>query len=103
MTTETSEETIWHVPDDLWSLIAPLFGPEKEPRTPGRPAVPLRQIFDAIIYVLRTGCQWSALPRKEFAANSTVWGASINGPKPGCFNKLGRWCSITMTWKSGSS
>jgi len=23
MTTETSEQTIWHVPDDLWSLIAP--------------------------------------------------------------------------------
>lgn len=74
MTTETSVDTIWHVPDDLWKLIAPLLGPEKAPGTPGRPAVPYRRIFDGIIYVLRTGCQWSAIPREQFAAKSTVWG-----------------------------
>jgi putative transposase len=74
MTTKTSLETIWHVPDELWNLIAPLLGPEKAPGTPGRPAVPFRKIFDGILYVLRTGCQWSALPRSEFAPKSTVWG-----------------------------
>ena len=74
MATETSLETIWHTPDGLWSLIAPLLGPEKAPGTPGRPAVPFRRILDGIIYVLRTGCQWSALPRAEFAPKSTVWG-----------------------------
>src|SRR5215813_5605356 len=74
MSTKTSEETIWHVPDDLWSLIAPLFGPEKAPGTPGRPAVPFRRIFDGIIDVLRTGCQWRAIPREQFALKSTVWG-----------------------------
>ena len=74
MSTKTSEETIWHVPDDLWSLIAPLFGPEKAPGTPGRPAVPFRRIFDGIIDVLRTGCPWRAIPREQFAPKSTVWG-----------------------------
>jgi putative transposase len=74
MATETSLATIWHMPDELWSLLAPLLGPEKAPGTPGRPAVPYRRIFDGIIYVLRTGCQWRALPRAEFAAKSTVWG-----------------------------
>jgi len=66
MATETSLETIWHVPDDLWDLIAPLLGPEKATATPGRPAVPFRRIFDGIIYLLRTyllrtGCQWRAI------------------------------------------
>src|ERR671925_355083 len=74
MATETSLATLWHTPEELWSLIAPLLGPEKPPGTPGRPAVPYRRIFDGILYVLRTGCQWSALPRAEYAPKSTVWG-----------------------------
>jgi putative transposase len=75
MSTKAALETVWHAPDDLWSRIAPILGPEKEPGTRGRPAVPFRQIFDAVIYVLRTGCQWKALPRERFqAAPSTVHG-----------------------------
>lgn len=74
MATATSLETLWHTPEDLWSLIAPLLGPEKPSGTPGRPAIPFRRIFDGILYVLRTGCQWRALPRQEYASKSTVWG-----------------------------
>jgi putative transposase len=75
MSTKAALETVWHVPVVLWSRIAPILGPEKQPGTRGRPAVPYRQIFDAIIYVLRTGCQWSALPRERFgAAPTTVHG-----------------------------
>src|SRR5262249_29388510 len=85
MTTKTSEETIWHAPDDLWSLIAPLFGPEKAPGTPGRPAVPFRRIFDGIIDVLRTGCPWRAIPREQFAPKSTVWGRFKQGVEVGVF------------------
>ena len=33
--------------------------------------MPPRQIFSAIVYVLRTGCQWKALPR-EFDSASAV-------------------------------
>jgi transposase len=33
--------------------------------------MPARQIFTAIVYVLRTGCQWKALPR-EFGAVSAI-------------------------------
>jgi len=74
MATKTEIGTIWHMPDDLWSLIAPILGPEKEPGTPGRPATPFRRIFDGILYVLRTGCQWQAIPRQEYAPGSTVHG-----------------------------
>jgi len=71
----------------LWSLIAPLFGPEKLPGTPGRPAVPYRRIFDGILYVLRTGCQWSALPRAEYAPKSTVWGRFQQWAEAGVFQR----------------
>ncbi len=29
----------------------------------GRPPKPPRLVFGAIVYVLRTGCQWRALPK----------------------------------------
>lgn len=87
MATEISLDTIWHTPDDLWSLLAPLLGPEKQPGTPGRPAVPFRRIFDGLIYVLRTGCQWRALPRGEYAAKSTVWGRFKQWVEAGVFEQ----------------
>src|SRR5215470_12353621 len=87
MPTATPLETIWHTPEELWSLIAPLFGPEKPPGTPGRPAVPYRRIFDGILYVLRTGCQWSALPRAEYAPKSTVWGRFKQWAEVGVFQQ----------------
>jgi hypothetical protein len=34
--------TIWKIPDEMWQRISPLFPPEKEPGTPGRPPVPFR-------------------------------------------------------------
>jgi len=87
MAAATPLGTIWHTPEELWSLIAPLFGPEKPPGTPGRPAVPYRRIFDGILYVLRTGCQWSALPRAEYAPKSTVWGRFKQWAEAGVFQQ----------------
>lgn len=63
--------TIWKIPNEMWSRIRPLFPPEKEPGTPGRPPVPFRQVIDGILFVLRTGCQWKALPNC-FGSGSTV-------------------------------
>ena len=46
MATKThSPATIWHTPDALWALIAPILGPDKPPGTVGRPATPNRVIF----------------------------------------------------------
>ncbi|MGH2360532.1 MAG: IS5 family transposase [bacterium] len=87
MAIQTPLPTLWHVPDDFWSLIAPLLGPEKALGTPGRPAVPFRRVFDGILYVLRTGCQWSALPRTEYAPKSTVWGRFPQGAAAGVFQQ----------------
>lgn len=87
MSAETSVLTIWHIPDDLWSLIAPLLGPEKLPGTRGRTPTPFRLVFDAIVYVLRTGCQWHALPRQEYAPASTVHGVYSKWVKAGVFEQ----------------
>ena len=57
------------VTDAQWALM--------EPRLPvyagGRPrTTDLRDVVDAIFYLLRTGCQWRYLP-KDFPPKSTVW------------------------------
>ena len=67
---ETAEPTIWLMPDGLWADCRPLLPPEKPPGTRGRPVVPFRQVLDGILHVLRTGCQWKAVPR-EFGSGST--------------------------------
>src|SRR3954451_13952894 len=57
------------VTDEQWALIEPLI-----PVYPGgRPRkTALRDVVDAIFYLLKTGCQWRYLP-KDFPPKSTVW------------------------------
>lgn len=57
------------VTDEQWALIEPHI-----PVYPGgRPReTDMRDVVDAILYVLRTGCQWRYLP-KDFPPKSTVW------------------------------
>src|SRR5689334_5288110 len=57
------------VSDEQWALIEPHIPvyPGGRPRT-----TDLRDVVDAILYVLRTGCQWRYLP-KDFPPRSTVW------------------------------
>ena len=55
--------------DAEWLLLSFLL---PEPRRIGRPReVDLRDVMNAILYMLATGCQWRALP-KEFPPRSTV-------------------------------
>ena len=67
-----SYNTLWTVPDSLWLLIVRLLPPEKQPGTPGRPALPHRQVVNGILYVLRTGCQWKSLHTEWFGASSSL-------------------------------
>src|SRR5215204_18017 len=56
--------------DAEWALVAPLIRPAKRG---GRPrTVKVREVLNAIFYVLWTGCQWKALP-KDLPPRSTVW------------------------------
>lgn len=67
-----SYNTLWRVPNKLWMRIEPLLPSEKPKGTPGRPALPNRQVLNGILYVLRTGCQWKSLPKEWFGASSSL-------------------------------
>jgi len=61
-------------PSDLsdaeWDLVAPLIPPAKRGGRPRK--VDVREVLNAIFYVLSTGCQWNALP-SDLPPRSTVW------------------------------
>ena len=54
----------------MWKEIRLILPPEKKPGTPGRPPVPFRTVLDGILFVLRTGIQWNAVP-SSFGSGST--------------------------------
>ncbi len=60
-------------PSDLtdaeWGLIAPLIPPAK--RGGNKRTVVVREVVNGVMYILSTGCQWSALP-KDLPPKSTV-------------------------------
>ena len=58
------------VTDAEWSIISPMIPP---PRRGGRHReTDMREVMNAVRYVLRTGCQWRQLP-KDFPPRSTVY------------------------------
>ena len=88
------------VTDDFWSRVKPLI-PVRERaaskeylRNPGAgcPPKPARQVFEAVVYVLRTGCQWKALPKERFGSASAVHKRFLDWEAAGFFEAL---------WKQG--
>lgn len=79
--------TLWRVPDGLSAEVRPQLPPEKPPGTRGRPAVPFRWMPDGILHVLRTGCQWKAVP-KEFGSGPTVHARFQEGVENGTEERL---------------
>src|SRR5437763_7182993 len=54
----------------------------------GRPReIELRAVFDAILYIARTGCQWRMLP-KDFPPFTTVQGYFYDWRDDGLFEKI---------------
>ena len=63
----------WRIPDELWERIQPLLPPRKpHPLGCHRPRVDDRRAMDAIFFVLRTGCQWSALHDTGICSSSSA-------------------------------
>ena len=57
--------------DEEWALVEPLIPPAK--RGGDKRTVNLREVMNALLYVLSTGCQWRAIP-KDLPPRSTVHG-----------------------------
>jgi transposase len=90
----------WIVTDEFWKRVEPLV-PQRAAREDrpylrkpgaGRPPKPARQVFEAIVYVLRTGCQWKALPFERFGSASAIHKRFLEWEKAGFFEAL---------WKAG--
>jgi transposase len=62
---------IWTASDDLWAIVEPILADLDPPKPCGRNRIDQRAAFDAIIFRLRTGCQWNHLPT-EYPDDSSV-------------------------------
>lgn len=89
----------WEVSDAFWQRVEPLIpAPTTRPtrqkyrRQPGggRKRKDPRLVFAAIVYVLRTGCQWKALPRERFGSASAIHKRFLEWQAAGVFEALWR-------------
>jgi transposase len=79
--------TLWRIPDDLWEKLQPLIEALDPPKPTGRKRVEPRSILDAILFRLRSGCQWNHLP-KELADDSTAHRTFQRWVQLGVFDRL---------------
>lgn len=86
----------WEVSDAFWERVRPLIPPSQRDshRTyrrragAGRKPLDSRRVFEGIIYVLRTGCQWKALPKERYGSPSAVHARFLRWARAGFFEKL---------------
>ncbi len=77
----------WELSDALWARAEPLLpAPTPKPKG-GRPPRSDREMLGAILYVLRTGIQWNALPR-SIGASTTVYDRFRTWERDGFFIRL---------------
>jgi transposase len=87
----------WEVSEEFWAKVEPLIPARQRERGRayrrrpggGRKPMEARRIFEAIVYVLRTGIQWKALPR-AFGSASAIHKHFQDWQKAGFFLRLWR-------------
>jgi len=88
----------WTVSDELWKRVEPLIPKQKRSkkkkyfRRPGGGRKPMdpHKVFAGIAYVLRTGCQWKALPKEVFGSSSSIHKYFLEWQRKGVFVRLWR-------------
>jgi transposase len=83
--------TIWTVSDELWAVIEPLLSELDPPKATGRPRISARAALDAIIFRLRSGCQWNQLPER-FPDDSSVHRTFQRWVRAGVFERI--WAAL---------
>lgn len=90
----------WEVTDEFWKRVEPLVPVRTRAADKtyqrsaggGRKRKDARLVFEAIVYVLRTRCQWKALPFERFGSASAIHKRYLEWEKAGLFEAL---------WKKG--
>lgn len=86
----------WEVTDDFWKRAEALIPTRQRSDEKtylrkvggGRKPKDARLVFEGIIYVLRTGCQWKALPAERFGSASAIHTRFLEWEKAGFFEAL---------------
>jgi transposase len=75
VTQKKRKKSRWLISEKLWKEIEPLLPKPRynQNANGGRPRVDDKKVLEAILFVLKTGCQWKALD---------VTGIPIKRPKP---------------------
>lgn len=82
-------ETIWEVAGRLWERIEPILREDVLPSPKGhggRQRIDWRAAFNGVVFRLRSGSQWTKLP-KRFGDDSTV------------HHGFQRWCRTGVFWE----
>lgn len=82
-----SAPTLWEVPDALWQRAELLLNRLDPIAETGRKPVDRRRVLDAIIFRLRTGCQWNHIPR-VYGDDSTIHRCFVRWCRLGFFRRL---------------
>src|SRR5262245_31444152 len=79
----------WRIPDVLWEKIEPLLPKGKDhPLGCHNPRVPNRAAMNAILFVLRTGCQWNALNGTGICSSSSAHRRFVEWTQAGVFEQF---------------
>ena len=81
------ERSFAAIPDELWDRIAVWIPKRRRSPKGGRPPVSYRVAMSGILYRLRTGCQWDAIPA-EFGSRSTCYRRFVEWTKAGVFQMM---------------
>jgi transposase len=78
------------VSDEFWSRVEPVIPVvERRHRYPGRKRVGDRACLEAIMYVLKTGCQWAMVPAQVTGCSGkTAWRRMDQWDKAGVWDRL---------------
>jgi transposase len=76
------------ISDSLWARVEHLVPPYVIKAGAGRPPLSSRQVFEAVVYVLRTGCPWRSLPRRRFGSATSIHKRFLAWEDAGFFSKL---------------
>lgn len=91
-----SLETIWRVPHELWNKLKLILDEHEPPKPTGRKRIDARAALDAIIFRLRSGCQWNQLPT-EFPDDSSVHCTFQRWEKNGVLDRI--WAALVEECK----
>src|SRR5712692_11767516 len=87
----------WELSDSLWVQIEPLLPKAKSryrgrgrqrKHIGGRPGAQPRRLMAGILYVLRTGCQWNALPKATYGSGKTAHRYFQRWVRAGVFRRM---------------